>query len=171
MLREAILTSLPTVDLGELEAIKELPGMVGAAAETLRKAWRSGLDLQEEAARHPRVASVAKLETAVLDRLPAAALRPVDIVAEATKRIELAKTLFGSIRIVGITELSPCWRPLLHLAATRIPTTWVAGPRSVPRLAGDVYRDGRARHAGEATTSEGTPRIAEVMGATVTVVR
>ncbi|RVC70000.1 PD-(D/E)XK nuclease family protein, partial [Mesorhizobium sp. M2A.F.Ca.ET.046.02.1.1] len=40
--------------------------------------------------------------------------------------------LFGPIDIVGITELSPCWRPLLQAIATRTPIRWIAGPRSVP---------------------------------------
>ena len=45
-LREAINSVLPETELGELEGIKALPGMVSAAADTLRKAWRAGVDLQ-----------------------------------------------------------------------------------------------------------------------------
>ena len=36
--------------LGELDAIKELPGFRRAAAATLAQAWRAGLDLTEEMA-------------------------------------------------------------------------------------------------------------------------
>ena len=39
-LRDAIQKALPVTDIGELNAIKLLPGMVGAAADTLHKAWR-----------------------------------------------------------------------------------------------------------------------------------
>ena len=39
-LREAVTAVLPKTALGELDGIKALPGMVGAAADTLRKAWR-----------------------------------------------------------------------------------------------------------------------------------
>lgn len=131
-LRDAIQRSLPETDLGELDSIKELPGLVDAAAETLRKAWRSGVDLQARAADQPRIASIAKLEEAVLERLPASMLRPDDVVAKGMERIGLAGTLFGPIRIVGITELSPCWRPLLCAIAKQTPVTWAAGPRPVP---------------------------------------
>ena len=132
VLRDAVQRSLPITELGELDPIKDLPGFVAAAAGTLRKAWRSGLVLQDEAAKNARIASVARLEAAVLERLPPAAKRPIDVVEEATARIGLAETLFGSLRIVGITELSPCWRPLLHGLAARLPVIWDAGPRSVP---------------------------------------
>ncbi len=43
-LREAITAVLPETALGELDGIKGLPGMVGAA-DTLRKAWRAGVGL------------------------------------------------------------------------------------------------------------------------------
>ena len=54
-LRTAIQTVLPTTPLGELEGIKLLPGMVDAAADTLHKAWRAGIDLAARAAEHPRL--------------------------------------------------------------------------------------------------------------------
>ena len=132
VLRDAVQRSLPITELGELDPIKDLPGFVAAAAGTLRKAWRSGLVLQDEAVKNARIASVARLEAAVLERLSPAAKRPIDVVEEAMARVGLAETLFGSLRIVGITELSPCWRPLLHGLAARLPVIWDAGPRSVP---------------------------------------
>jgi hypothetical protein len=131
-LRKAILAALPETPLGELDGIKDLPGLVSAASDTLRKAWRSGLDLASETARHPRIAALADLEAAVLDRLPASKLRPADIVAKAMPRLDLSETLFGPIRIVDIAGLSPAWRPLLHALAARVPTVWEAGPRSIP---------------------------------------
>lgn len=76
---------------------------------------------------------MAALEKAVLNALPPAMMRPVDLVAAGMKRLDHAKALFGSIEIVGITELSPCWRPLLSALSERIPVKWNAGPRSFPR--------------------------------------
>ena len=131
-LREAIKAVLPNTALGELDGIKALPGMVGAAADALRKAWRAGIDLQARAEQHSRVDSVAILETAVVEALPSAMMRPVDLVAAGSARLDHARTLFGPIDIVGITELSPVWRPLLHAIASRVPVRWIAGPRSVP---------------------------------------
>ena len=106
--------------------------MVGAAADTLRKAWRAGIDLQARAAEHPRFHSVASLEAAVVDALPPAMLRPADLVEAGRARLDHAAPLFGPIEIVGITELSPVWRPLLHAIATHVPVRWIAGPRPVP---------------------------------------
>jgi hypothetical protein len=128
----AIRDSLPATPLGELNSIKQLPGMLHASAETLRKAWRAGIDLSARASQHSRIASLAALERAVLERLPVGMMRPSDLVAAAMERIEHACAIFGTIEIVGITELSPCWRPLLRALAERIPVRWKAGPRDVP---------------------------------------
>ena len=123
---------LPETGLGELDGIKALPGMVGAAADTLRKAWRAGVDLQARAGEHPRLHSIASLEAAVVEALPPAMMRPADLVAAGLARLDHVPTLFGPIEIVGITELSPVWRPLLHAIAACVPVRWVAGPRPVP---------------------------------------
>ena len=131
-LREAIAAVLAETDLGELDGIKTLPGMVGAAADTLRKAWRAGLDLQARAGEHPRLGSIAGLERAVVAALPPSMMRPADLVAAGLARLDHAAALFGPIEIVGITEISPVWRPLLHAIARRVPVRWNAGPRPVP---------------------------------------
>src|SRR5437660_4026881 len=43
-LRDAVRAALPATDLGELEPIKQLPGMLRAAVNTLDKVWRAGID-------------------------------------------------------------------------------------------------------------------------------
>ena len=131
-LREAITAVLPQTELGELDGIKALPGMVGAASDTLRKAWRAGVDMQARASEHPRLQSIASLEAAVVDALPPVMMRPADLVAAGSARLEHAPALFGPIEIVGITELSPVWRPLLHALAAHVPVRWIAGPRPMP---------------------------------------
>jgi hypothetical protein len=129
----AVREALAQTSLGELDEIKALPGLARAAAETLRKAWRAGIDLHARADNHPRIASLALLEAAVVERLPAAMLRPGDIVTRATNNIHLAPSIFGAgIEIRGITELSLVWRPLLRRLAETMPTQWIAGPREVP---------------------------------------
>ena len=131
-LREALQSVLSGTAMGELDGIKSLPGMVSAAADTLHKAWRAGIDLDARALEHPRLADIAKLEAAVLGALPAAMMRPCDIVAAATERLHHANAVLGSLQFIGHTELSPCWRSLVRALASTIPVTWVAGPRSVP---------------------------------------
>ncbi len=131
-LRDAIQRCLPETNLGELDAIKLLPGLVGAAADTLHKVWHTGLDLSAKGAGQPRLAAMAALEDAVLARLPASMQRPVDLADKAMARISHAPVLFGEIELVGISELSPCWRNLLLGLAKTLPVRWNAGPRSVP---------------------------------------
>lgn len=131
-LRAAIQQALPETELGELDEIKQLPGMVDAAADTLHKTWRAGLDLAGRAGDHPRILSIARLEEAALERLPPSMMRPSDLVAASMTRLDRAPALLGPVEIVGITELSPCWRPLLRAVAEHTPVRWIAGPRSVP---------------------------------------
>lgn len=132
MLREAIHRALPVTPMGELESIKALPGMVGAAADTLQKAWRAGIDLSARAGDHPRLDAVARLEATVLAELPEGAMRAGDIAAAATSRLAHAPAVIGAIEFEGLVELSPCWRPLVTLLAQHVPVTWTAGPRSTP---------------------------------------
>ena len=131
-LRAAVQAALPVTTLGELESIKDLPGMIDAAADTLHKAWRAGIEPAARAAEHLRIDAIASLEEAVLRELPPGMMRPVDIVAAATDRIKHSPAVLGPIEIVGLTELSPCWRPLLGALAAHVPVQWTAGPRSVP---------------------------------------
>ena len=158
-LREAIESVLPHTGLGELERIKDLPGMVNAAAETLRKAWRADIDLQSRAGEHPRLRSIATLEEAVLGALPPAMKRPADMVSAGLRRLDRVPTLFGPIEIVGITELSPVWRPLLHEIAKRVTVRWIAGPRPVP-----PWLDGAAVDI--VRTEAHGPRVSAVSAAT-----
>ncbi len=131
-LRAAIQAALPATPMGELESIKALPGMIDAVADTLRKAWRVGIDLAARATDHPRLAAMARVEAAVLDQLPSGMMRPLDIVAAATARIGHAAAVLGPLEIAGLTELAPCWRPLLQALTEHIPVQWTAGPRNVP---------------------------------------
>ncbi len=131
-LRGALQEVLPQTNVGELETLKLLPGMVGAAADTLHKAWRAGIDLSQRGLDHPRIAALANLEAAVLQRLPQSMRRPQDLVALAQSRMVHAPALFGEVEIVGISELSPCWRPLLLALAEKVPVRWHAGPRLAP---------------------------------------
>lgn len=151
-LREAIQAVLPVTEMGELESIKLLPGMVGAAADTLHKAWRSGIDLAARAAEHPRLDAIARLEAAVLAALPDGMMRPAGIVAAATARIAHAPAVLGPVEIEGLTELSPCWRPLLALLAMQVPVRWSAGPRSVPDWIDDAVSVSSAPAASPGTS-------------------
>jgi hypothetical protein len=158
-LRAAIQVVLPVTPMGELENIKALPGMIDAATDTLYKAWRAGIDLAARAADHPRLDAIARLEAAVLAELAPGMMRPVDIVAVATDRIAHAPAVIGPIEIIGLTELSPCWRPLLQALTTHIPVRWTAGPRTVP-----AWLEGTSAHVSRAPAE--APGIRAVSAAT-----
>ena len=129
-LRDAVREALPDTDLGELENIKVLPGMVRAAVSTLDKAWRADIDLSSSP--HPRLKALAVLEEKVLSRLPPAMKKPKELVDLALVRIAYAPIVLGPVEIHGHSEMPVCWRPLLLALAGVVPVTWVAGPRSVP---------------------------------------
>ncbi|RCK34598.1 PD-(D/E)XK nuclease family protein [Thalassospira xiamenensis] len=158
-LRVAIQAALPVTPMGELENIKTLPGMIDAAADTLHKVWRAGIDLTTRVEDDPRFAEIARLEAAVLEQLPSGMMRPLDIVAAATARIGHAPAIFGQMEIVGLTELSPCWRPLLQAVAAHIPVRWSAGPRSIP-----AWLEGTGVMVERASAQN--PRISAVSAAT-----
>jgi hypothetical protein len=140
---KAAITKAITVDLGELNGIKGLPGFSRAAAATMSKAWTAGLDLTgasttEGAAAGSRLAAIARLEAEVLRCLPPSMRRPADLVAAAFSRIHHAQALFGRISVHGRTEMSPVWRPLLAALAGVTEVRWVAGPRPVPAWVRDL---------------------------------
>ncbi|MBB5045958.1 hypothetical protein HNR60_000693 [Rhodopseudomonas rhenobacensis] len=130
VLTETIRAALPDVEMGELDPIKDLPGMPAAVTATFDKAWRAGVDLS--AVGHPRTDALAALEQAVVERLPASMKRAGDLVALALQRIKHSQAVIGPLEIHGHSEMSPCWRPLLLALAGAIQVTWVAGPRHVP---------------------------------------
>jgi len=127
-----------TTDLGEFNDIKTLPGFPRAAAATLEKAWAADLKFVElakatDALVRSRIDAVSRLEALVLQHLPPSMRRPADLVNLALQHLRHAKTLFGSIRVLGRTEMSPVWRPLLGALKDVTEVQWVAGPRQVPR--------------------------------------
>jgi hypothetical protein len=129
-LQDAVKAALASTNLGELEGIKPLPGMVRAAVTTLDKVWHANIDLS--AGKNARLESLSTLEQAVLQRLPASMKRPKEMVDLALKRIQHAAAVFGPIEVHGHSEMSPAWRELLKALAEVVPVVWVAGPRYVP---------------------------------------
>ena len=122
-------------DLGDLVSISDLPGLPNALASTLGRAWSAGIDLAERAHAQPgsaRLATLAKLEAAILTRLPTAMLRPADLVQRALRRIAHAPRVLGPIECRFLPDLAPCWRPLLLALARHVDVAWNAGPCPMP---------------------------------------
>ncbi|HEY5127289.1 MAG TPA: hypothetical protein VIJ35_08315 [Bradyrhizobium sp.] len=151
-LRDAVREALPETNLGELENIKPLPGMVRAAVSTLDKVWRADINLSSSS--HPRLQALAALERNVLRRLPPSMRKPKALVDLARARIAHASTVLGPIEIRGHSEMSVCWRPLLGVLPDVVPVTWVAGPRSVPD-----WVDGKRIKILRTRPNEATPEL------------
>ncbi len=136
-----------TADLGDLVAVAALPGLPAALAASLGKAWQAGIDLAAEADARPgvlRLATMARLEQAVLDRLPSGMLRPADLVRQAMARLRHAPAVLGPVTLEPLLDVAPCWRPLLDglpgLAwqGTAVPPWWgnrtlVQAPPAAPK--------------------------------------
>lgn len=114
------------LDLGELNAIRDLPGMVRAAARTLGRAWAAGIDLTSLAneSGKQRLTDLVRLETAVCERLPVTMHRSIELVDLATDRIDRAPAILGPITLTGIPDLDPVWRPFLTTLAEVVPVLW-----------------------------------------------
>jgi PD-(D/E)XK nuclease superfamily len=151
-LRDAVREALPETDLGELENIKNLPGMVRAAVGTLDKVWRADIDLSSSS--HPRLLALAALESNVLRRLPPSMKKPKALVDSACSRLAHAPAVLGPIEIRGHSEMPVCWRPLLGALADVVQVTWVAGPRSIPD-----WVDGKRIEILRTKPNEATPEL------------
>jgi hypothetical protein len=132
-LRETVGFCLDETDLGELEAVKSMPGMTTACADSLMSWWMSGLSFGDYDG-VLRMDAIRKLEEAVDERLPAHLRKPADIVELACARIAHAPKIFGEIVFKGMTDLHPVWRPVLKALTTieGFRFTWDAGPYPVP---------------------------------------
>jgi hypothetical protein len=165
-LKEAIGEAI-AIDLGEFNEIKTLPGFPRAAAATLEKAWAAGLTFTElgnttDALVRARIEAIARLEEHALERLPPSMRRPADLVDLAMQNLQHAKTLFGTIRVLGRTEMSPVWRPLLVALKDVTDVQWVAGPRQVPawiREVGIIIVEAEAAHPDIQCESYASPRL------------
>ena len=129
-LKEVIGQVLPATNIGELEPIKDLPGMTTAAGDTLMKLWLAGPDM-EAIKDHKRIQSILSLEAAAIKALPAHMKRPNDIIDLAIQRAHLAPAIFGDVTMSGMTDLHPVWRPLIAEVSKHIKIVWNAGPREV----------------------------------------
>ncbi len=127
--------AMPAADLGDLQVIAGLPGLPGALAATLNKAWLADIDLAKEAAGQPgvaRLAAIAKLERAVLDRLPNGMLRPGDLARRAALRLPHAPAVLGPIELDYLMDVAPCWRVLLMLLHRPRQVFWRSGAHVTP---------------------------------------
>lgn len=106
---------------------RDLPGIVRAAAQSLRDLWDEGRSLAGVAAGNAQLADVALLEERVRASLPRGVLAPIDLRDAALARAHQAFVL-GSIALEGLFNVAPVWRPLLLKLHQTTPITWRDAP-------------------------------------------
>jgi len=140
-LREAVHFGLRHASSGELEVLRDLPGATGAVMNTLRKVWLAGLDLRTYEAKtssgQRRIAEVALLEESAKAQLPPSMLVPPDLVQRALAHLHHAPRVLGAVRVQGVLDMAPVWRPLLAALAKQVHTEWhVVGSEAPAWLTG-----------------------------------
>ncbi len=126
------LEDLPDAEIGDLSAIRRLPGARRSVASSLRRAWRACIDLEGNSDLHPRIAVMATIEAEVLRRLPEGQLRPGDLVVQALARLQHVAKVLGEVEFRHLPDLDRCWRPILLALTKQAPTTWDSGPFLTP---------------------------------------
>src|SRR4051794_34353929 len=99
-----------------LVSIADLPGLPGALAATLNKVWHANIDLAQRATERPdepRLATLARLEQAVLERLPRAMLRPGELARRAILRFRHIDAVLGTVECGYLLDIAPCWSGLI----------------------------------------------------------
>ena len=133
-----VIAETAAADLGELQAIADLPGLPGALAATLSKAWHAGIDLAKRAAANPdvpRLQIIARLEASVLQHLPPNMLRPADLVRRACAtilRLKGHEPVLGEVELGPLLEIAPCWHVLMLILHRPRKLHWQAGPYAIP---------------------------------------
>ena len=96
-LREAVQSGVVAgSSLGDLDAIKDLPGMVRAAVDTLDKVWRAGIDLSTSP--EPRLEGAAHARSRNAAATAASMKRPAGLVELACRRIRHAPKVHRTCR-------------------------------------------------------------------------
>ncbi|MCO6415852.1 PD-(D/E)XK nuclease family protein [Siccirubricoccus sp. KC 17139] len=158
---------LSPTEMGDLSAIRDLPGVPKTVVLSLRRAWAAGLDLGAAAAApgaHPRLGEMARVEAAVLQRLAEAKpcqLRPADLAAKAMERLQHAPAVLGEVEFRGLPDLDRCWRRLVLALARVTNVVWDCEPFETPAWldgSGVEIRRGKAWNPKLTTFSCATPR-------------
>jgi hypothetical protein len=85
-LAPAIGAALAAGGFTDIERVRDLPGMVRAATQTLEQAWASDLNLDALADTSPRLSDLGLIQRRVRAALPAGAMLPQDLRAVALAR-------------------------------------------------------------------------------------
>jgi hypothetical protein len=122
----AVASALRDGGFAELDAVRNLPGMVRAALQSLDRAWNADLDLDKLASTSARVSDLAMLQQRVSEVLPQGAMLPGQLRDAALERVGFAPKLFGCIELDKLVDVEPLWRPLLTALSAQLEISWTA---------------------------------------------
>jgi hypothetical protein len=122
----AVASALRDGGFAELDAVRNLPGMVRAALQSLDRVWKADLNLDQLASTSARVSDLAMLQQRVSEVLPQGAMLPGQLRDAALKRVGFAPKLFGCIELDKLVDVEPLWRPLLTALSEQLEISWTA---------------------------------------------
>jgi hypothetical protein len=122
----AVARALQDGGFAQLDAVRNLPGMVRAALQSLDRAWSADLDLDDLASTSARIADLAMLQRRVSEVLPHGAMLPSQLRDAALERVRFAPKLFGPVTLERLVDVEPLWRPLLTALSAQLDLSWIA---------------------------------------------
>jgi hypothetical protein len=122
----AVARALQGGGFAQLDAVRNLPGMVRAALQSLDRAWSADLDLDDLASTSARIADLAMLQRRVSEVLPHGAMLPSQLRDAALERVRFAPKLFGPVTLERLVDVEPLWRPLLTALSAQLDLSWIA---------------------------------------------
>ena len=119
----AVIAALTAGGFGELGSIATLPGTPRAVARTLADLWRAGSELVGSGT--TRAADLTAIDARVRAALPPGVLVPPDLRDAALSRIQHAPMVIGAVKLEGVLDVDPVWRPLLAALSGHVPLSWM----------------------------------------------
>jgi hypothetical protein len=124
VLYPAIQGALASGGFKDVGRVADLPGMPRAVLHALDAAWRANVDLASLPQDSDRLADLRLIEERIRQGLPAARLLPPDLRDAAMRRVGYAKSLLGSVTLVGLVTVDPIWHRLLNELAAKVDVVW-----------------------------------------------
>lgn len=153
----ALQTALKVGGFAEIDALRTLPGMARATAQTLQSAWDADLDLGASSTR--RLADLALLERRVREHLPAAVRLPRDLRALALDQLRKAERVIGKLVLDRLLSVPPVWQPLIRSLVEVIPVQWIEpGTGNLDWFNGEIVKGSNSTPATPRLVSCANPR-------------
>jgi hypothetical protein len=124
VLYPAIQDALAGGEFKDVGKVADLPGMPRAVLHALDAAWRADVPLSSLPHDSGRLADLRLIEERIRKGLPSARLLPPDLRDAAMRRLGYAKSLLGSVTLVGLVTIDPIWHRLLNELAANVDVVW-----------------------------------------------